>query len=191
MIFGGQESDYYHSCNATGPIDGRAQIEIFQQKVDYSARNAGKRIYLLAENERLLIDEDVAQNAAAGACNRAYHHRDNGRATHIKRFGHTKKCKNGKSDGIEQEYRACYSVHQSMEKIVQNQRPGNYQQRHQIIKPERSDAQHDISDCSASDGRNESHDEQSEKIKSLSGGQTDTANGKRERTDDFNPIHHL
>ena len=130
----------YHSGNASGSGNDRPQIEMFQHEVDYSAGNAGQSIYLLAKNERLLIDEDIAQNTAAGTSNRANHNRNNGRATHIKCFGHTQKRKNGKSDGIEQEYRACYSVHQSMEKIVQNQRPGNYQQRHQIIKPERSDA---------------------------------------------------
>ena len=76
-----------------------------------------------------------------------------------------------------------------MEEIVQDQGSGNYQERHQIIKPERPHAQHDISDCTASNGRNEPYDEQPEQVKLLCRRQPDTADGKRECAYYLNPIH--
>ena len=148
---------------------------------DHAAEDTCQGVDLLAEDERLLVDEDVAQYAACSAREGAHDDGDPERKARREGLLDADDREEPQSDGVEDEEGVVESDEVAAQHDDDAQCDGRDDEVDAVEHPERGHREHHVAQRTAADGRREAHDVGPEPVETLGRGEPDAADGEGQR----------
>ena len=162
---------------------GRRQVEIHTEIVDQSAADAGDGVDVFAENKGYFVQQHVAQHTARRTGQRTHDDTHPHRIADGYAFLNADDGEKSQSDGIENEEGVVEPDHVFAQPDYEQEGESRYDQVGNVLHPERGQAQQQVAQRTAADGRDESDHIGSEPVEMFGRSEPDAADGECEGTD--------
>lgn len=186
VVFHGQHPDNDHTQETGNNRYLNAQIAPDAKLIYDTANDTGYSVNLLAENEWHLIDEHITHHTAGSTRYATHHDCHPERLAHEERLLYAGYGEQGEAESIEDEPRVIESNQPFAEDDGDDERKGCTDQIDGIGHPERSEPQHDIAECTATDSCSQSDYIATKPVELFGSSQAGAGNGKGECSEELN-----
>lgn len=164
---------------------GTATATYLRQPVDNTAGDAGRGVNVLAEEEGLFVDEDVAQDAAEGTGNHTHNVGNPKRIIAGEGFLDANHREERQAQGIEDEQHSVVADQDIAEDDYYGQRDAGNGKIPRGLHPKDRHAEQQVAKRTAPDGRHQADGVGAEPVEMAECGEADSGDGKGNRTDYF------
>lgn len=185
MIAHGEEPDKANEKEGDKRGDGGMHSNGHQQPIEDSSGYAGHGIYLFLEDERLLVEKDVADDATCGSRDAAH---DNGHPDGMSAIESLLKAgdgEEGEAKRIEHEPGVVEALERTGEDNDEDLGQGRADQIERRCHPERRHAKHEVADGTATNGHGHTTDKAAKPIEMLGGSMAYARYGEGESSYEF------